>query len=102
VTTFGLLMSGAGLVLLYAGIKGEDPRTIVTDVLTGKRRLAPGKTDTGRSRNDAGINNGTTGELPVPPQTLGAAAGAAFAGYGSPAATTAYSPLSPLNPPAID
>lgn len=107
-TAFGLMLSGAGLVLLYASLKNEDPRTIVADVLSGKRKLArpasaPAGAD-GSSRNDAGINNGTSGAIPAPVapgSALGAIAGQ-YAGYGSPSATTAYSPLSPASPAALD
>lgn len=96
------MLVGVGSVLLFSGIKNEDPRQLVVDVLSGKRAL---KTSTapssppGASKNSAGINNGTTGTIPDPTAgglgAIAGATGAAYHGSGSPPATSAYSPLTP-------
>lgn len=36
-TAIGLLVIGAGVVLIYSGVKGEDPRDVLKETLTGRR-----------------------------------------------------------------
>lgn len=36
-TALGMLLTGSGAVLIYAGIKGEDVRELLIGVLTGRR-----------------------------------------------------------------
>lgn len=35
-TALGLLLAGSGLVLIYAGVKGEDVRELLVGVFTNK------------------------------------------------------------------
>lgn len=78
-TALGLLMSGAGVVLIFAGIKGEDVRALVVDTITGKRQLgakpAPAP---------------PTGDPNGPGGALGEAGGRAATG------TSSYTPFSPI------
>lgn len=35
-TMIGVLLAGAGLVLLFAGIRGQDPRDVIVATITGR------------------------------------------------------------------
>lgn len=36
-TAVGLLLAGAGVVLILAGVRDEDPRALVVDTIKGTR-----------------------------------------------------------------
>lgn len=47
-TAVGLLVLGAGVVLIYSGVKGDDPREVLRSVLTGK---APSSSQSSKPKN---------------------------------------------------
>lgn len=52
-TAVGLLVLGAGITLIYCGVKGEDPRDVIRETLSGRR-------------SDASVK-GTFGKRPTQP-----------------------------------